>query len=223
MRTITITAETESNAAIATRLCKLSKAVNEAWNDYKVEEAGRVADASGHPHESGGWYDVYLTERDRLSSEVGPGWRAAKFSEAGYEGWTHLGGGAFRDAFLGPDGVVYKVGRRPQDKEDNLYDALISERLRDKPGCPERFRIPFMDLVGDVLVTFPVMEERAWGDSDDDYTQYNKFSKWCLSHGVGILDGWTNNIRFHPEDNCWYATDMGNWTVDSINKHGRAW
>ena len=44
------------------------------------------------------------------------------------EGWTYLGSGWSRDAFLGPDGVVYKVTRRCSDGSPNASARQCSLR-----------------------------------------------------------------------------------------------
>lgn len=56
------------------------------------------------------------------------------------EGWAYLGRGSFRSAWLGPDGVVYKVGHQKNSHQQEQEVEKIQECLEKKqlPGC----RIP---------------------------------------------------------------------------------
>lgn len=54
------------------------------------------------------------------------------------EGWAFLGAGCSRNAYLSPEGVVYKVG----DGEANRLEVRNSHRLRARAGKSELWRIP---------------------------------------------------------------------------------
>lgn len=56
----------------------------------------------------------------------------------GPEGWTLLGSGCFRTAFLSPSGIVYKIG----DEEANASEVRKAAALRRRTNLPDFIYIP---------------------------------------------------------------------------------
>lgn len=72
-------------------------------------------------------------------------------------GFRWLGAGAFRDAYLGPDGVVYKVAQGHHCVQDNRAEDEVSRAIWDAAAIPaiarllEKVYVPKTTLYGDIL------------------------------------------------------------------------
>lgn len=64
------------------------------------------------------------------------------------DSWTFLGSGCFRNAYLGPDGVVYK--REHTSADCNRGEAKMYAEHKDNPAF-EGFRLAACTLYGEVL------------------------------------------------------------------------
>jgi len=146
------------------------------------------------------------------------------------EGWERIGAGAYRAAFLSPDGVVYKV--------EHTYDDEYGQSNRGEyeNACRMLFRgaerIPGLRLPKFTLYTLddnrPVMAMEyvkgewsseavycdTWGrevkckcerfDGECNYVRWNEFGRMC-----GLSDIHGGNIVFIPEQRTWVLVDLG--------------
>jgi hypothetical protein len=114
------------------------------------------------------------------------------------EGFTYLGSGAYRAAFLGPDNVVYKrefVGHM-QQANCNIGEARIFSTDR-----PEGFRFAACTLFGEVLAMEYVEDDGS--DCDESYMAMKMYMRsryaymdchadkreenWFAVNGVAVL------------------------------------
>lgn len=94
------------------------------------------------------------------------------------EGWTFVGSGGYRAAFLGPDGLVYKVDH---DLDGNAMEAAAWAMLmRDYPEClNDKIRPALTEVIefdGEIVI---VQEFVASSDrTQDPYDEYPTPEDW---------------------------------------------
>lgn len=88
------------------------------------------------------------------------------------EGWTYLGSGVSRAAFLGPDGWVYKFGSTwANDGEVNAAQRLFTEQ-------DSTFGVPWVEHVGDYGHYSVIRAEYIAGEWHTEYDYYANKDEW---------------------------------------------
>lgn len=104
------------------------------------------------------------------------------------EGFTYLGSGAYRHAFLGPDGVVYK--RHVNDGQDD-GGGNLTEWARYQMECPKgvRFARTHLFNIGDIpIIAMEYVDEKSPKLLDEAIRK--------ALNTLGIWDYYGNNVRF---------------------------
>lgn len=142
------------------------------------------------------------------------------------EGWSHLGGGSTREAYLSPSGVVYKICHYYQEDypSENEYEFFNFARIKQDGRLPKGWMVPEVTL-HDFEATFHVYSydtlnpemrtckvavlasEYVPGpeESLDDSDVAIVFAK------VGLTDCTTLNAKRHQETDRYYIIDAGEW------------
>lgn len=100
------------------------------------------------------------------------------------DGFKYLSSGAFRHAFLGPDGYVYKVNRKNHcwANESSYLDGMtLISRCASFAGS---FRIAAFDLFTDSNVFVQEYIENEAGDYDDISNEMSVVSRSLYSIGL---------------------------------------
>lgn len=138
-------------------------------------------------------------------------------------GLTYLGSGAFRDAYLGPDGVVYKVAISAGCVEDNRAEHDISKAIWDAADIPaiarllEEVYVPQTSLYGDILAM-----EYIVGKPSVDVMDYCDipFEVESACEALGIFDTHGNNVLechdLTPTGARYAVVDLGTSSTDAV-------
>lgn len=137
------------------------------------------------------------------------------------EGWTHLGGGSFRSAYLSPSGVVYKVQKNLSGSryQTNYGEWETWKRLYLGCKMPEYSRLPrlnYFPIPGKVNVGVIAIEKL-----EDCYTSYGTFIDkhgdvqcWGdvasrVSNVTRVGDLYGDNVMIDRKNNLLVPTDLG--------------
>lgn len=116
------------------------------------------------------------------------------------DGWQYLGQGCYRAAYVGPDGIVYKVQHTPgkYSGQSNLEEYKRWAALRLSYKLPQGARFPLMatfavagehvnamENVGMTLDHFPAM--------NDQYCKYHDIAR-AISRLCGLWDMHNGNV-----------------------------
>jgi hypothetical protein len=105
------------------------------------------------------------------------------------DGWKALGAGVNRTAYLGPDGVVYKVPA-PGCGQANHYEKDSCARLAySREDCVGGWTVPYCTLYGDVLATEYIHGSYPDDDEDDEWQDR------CYDSGVSDMH--RGNAKWH--------------------------
>ena len=204
---VTITPEVHQHASIIEKVQRRIGELEDEFDTMRSRESEAAANATGHSIYTEEWYTAYYARYDQGISRdeyIDQG-----LVLSGFAGWKSIGSGCYRHAYMGPDGLVYKIETWG---ESNKIEASVSERLSGKPGCPKSFRVLDMKLVGSVLVT-----EYAPRDADSTpcnhhrHPEWGEFVAWVSKHGCGVMDTHEENIWW--DGSAFVIIDAGNWSV----------
>lgn len=106
-------------------------------------------------------------------------------------GWRYLGSGAFRHAFQGPDGNVYKVLTKLSMSESESANKLSMERYIGMSGRAEEagVKMALTNLINDVMIQEYIDSSKS--NFDEVKNAYNLLK----IHGMPFVDVSRDNLR----------------------------
>lgn len=136
-------------------------------------------------------------------------------------GWTYLGSGCYRSAYLAPSGVVYKVQKYLDDSawQSNYKEWLTWKRLYFSCKMPKYSRLPRLNY-------FPVSQAGKLGviaieKLDGAYSHYGTFKRddgelehWsnvrlAIGEATEVGDLYGDNLMIDTKNNLLVPTDLG--------------
>jgi hypothetical protein len=118
------------------------------------------------------------------------------------DGWTYLGSGVSRRAYLSPSGVVYKVAITPYERQYNRWEYYASITMRNLPEyewARKKVYIPEAEMYGDVIAMEYIPPSGRTDLSVYDLRESDK----DLDHAIRILplstDLHNGNVEYLPD------------------------
>lgn len=231
MPPFTLNARVKKNAQTVKSIRTATREATSQWYDFQHKYAGRAAffatglsespmywiypdDGSEgylNPDYNSQWSDTYEDAYESIAEHRSRFINKRVQRACGNTAFTFLGSGAFREAYLGPDGLVYKVGSRV----DNETEVAVSQRLYYRKGCPDKFKIPYMRIHDEVVITelVKMVDDRE----PTEHETWSDFMEWLGKNGVRPCDFGSRNFMW--DGSVSVATDMGNWYLDGKDKY----
>lgn len=142
-------------------------------------------------------------------------------------GWKKLGSGGTRNAYLGPDGVVYKVQHNSMDK-CNVDEAAASRRLRDnKRLAAQGVFVPkarTWRVEGEHIIAMEYIDGKpsrcSMGSWNNEKCNCRTFGTPRICFGVlyEMLEQWGFNDCFYS--NVFHTPDNKIWLIDLGYENG---
>ena len=182
-----------------------------------AKRAGIPVDADAYdrgPAADDDWFGPYLytDEQRRIYEKVRESFYAFRRlpKEMRDAGWKYLGSGVSRTAYLGPDGLVYKVGSMGANEKDHRF----SRALRKCPKMSKEFSIPDTVIIEGVLLmtaAIPDHDTKAYRYDGKHGGKQNRaeetFAKMAQEIGVYASDLHYDNL--YLSGGRWTIVDMG--------------
>jgi hypothetical protein len=137
-------------------------------------------------------------------------------------GWTYLGGGCYRSAYLAPSGVVYKVQKdlSGESWQTNYGEWQTWKRLYLSCKMPKRSRLPqlgFYPVPGGENHLGVIAIEKLdgvysyYGTYKDENGEPQYWSTVCSAIGeaTGVGDLYGDNLMIDEKNNLLVPTDLG--------------